>query len=109
MERVRYGRVDNTRLPKNTLVTIRRDDMIYFGISRCRLDADRFTKEDGKRLAKQRADIAASGVAGAWTIDGSFYVHKSEVFGQVAVEDISKLLDYFQNIDEISYQNAKSN
>ncbi len=106
-ERVRYGRVADTHLPKNTLVTIRKDDTVYFGISRCRLSADRFTKEEGKRRAKQRADIAASNVAGAWTIDGSFYVHKSGVFGQVAADDIIKLLTYFRNVDELNRESNR--
>lgn len=98
--RVRYGR-DKNNAPKNTLVTIRTGDTIYFGISRCLLSADRPNKTEGKRRAQMRADIAASGVAGAWTIDGSFYLHTSGLFGQVNFDDIPKLLSYFDNVDSV--------
>lgn len=101
--RVRYGRVGNQ--PKNTLVTVRQGDTVFFGIARCRLNADTAVKDEGKRLAAFRANIAASNVAGAWDKDGSLFVHKSGVFGQVAVTDIKKLLEYFDNIEEISARN----
>jgi hypothetical protein len=101
--RVRYGRVGNQ--PKNTMVTIRKDDTIYFGIARCRLNADVAVKEEGKRLAAFRANIAASGVAGAWTIDNSLFVHKTGVFGQVNIAEVKKLLEYFDNIDKVSARN----
>lgn len=103
--RVRYGRNDDNA-PKNTLVTVRTGDTIYFGISRCRLPADRPNKEEGKRRAQQRADIAASGVAGAWTIDGSFYLHTSGLFGQVNFDEMPKLLSYFDNVDTVCKERA---
>jgi len=100
--RVRFGRIDDKRTPKNTLITHRKEDTIYFGISRyLPTDPDPFTKEEGKRRAMERLHIALSEVAGAWIIDGSFYLHKSGLFGQVAVGEITKLLSYFDNIDAI--------
>lgn len=101
-ERVRYGR-DNSGMPKNTLVTRRAEDAdtIYFGISRCRLPCDRPNKDTGKTLAGRRADIAESNVAGSWIIDGSLYVHSSGLFGRVNVDEIGKLLSYFDSVDEL--------
>jgi hypothetical protein len=101
--RVRYGRVNNQ--PKNTLVTICDGETIYFGISRCRMNEDRVNKEEGKRLALFRAEIAASNVAGAWAKDGTLFVHKTGVFGNVKKDDVRKLLEYFDNIDEFAVEN----
>jgi len=101
--RVRYGRVGNQ--PKNTLVTVRKGDTIYFGIARCRLNADTAIKEEGRRLAAFRARIALDNVAGAWTVDNTLFVHKSGVFGQVNISEIKKLLQYFNTIDKVSAQN----
>ena len=80
---------------------IRKNDTIYFGISRCRLLCDRPNKESGKAIAHRRADIAASQVAGSWIIDGGFYLHTSGLFGQVPYDEMLKLLSYFKDVDTI--------
>ena|SRR5271157_5373344 len=103
--RVRYGKVNDQA--KNTLVTIRDGDMIYFGISRCRLGADKVNKEEGKKRATIRANVAAKNVAPVVQIygDGTLYAHKSGMFGNVRATDILDLLSYFDNIDEIMLPN----
>jgi hypothetical protein len=97
---VRYSRVKNQ--PKNTLVTKRDGETIFFGIARCRLKADHATKEEGRKLAEFRANIAveASG-AGQFNRDGTFVVHSTGMFGCVGVADILKLLKYFDNLERI--------
>jgi hypothetical protein len=100
--RVRYSHVVNQL--KNTLVTVSNGETIYFGIARCRLNADTATKKEGKRLAEFRATIAAT-VAGVYKVDGSLAIHKSGVFGQVNVVEVIKLLEYFDHIDEVSAHN----
>lgn len=100
--RIRFGRVGENRTPKNTLATVRRDGSVYFGISRCLLSVDRPDKNEGKRRAFDRLAVALSNKAGSWVVDGSFYLHKSGLFGQVGLDEVKKLLEYFDNIDEIS-------
>lgn len=99
MFRVRYSR-NYKNAPKNTLVTIRKDDTIYFGISRCNSDFDRPNKEIGKALALKRAEISATGAAGSWYNEGSLQVHKSGLLGRVDRVDIVRLLEYFDKVDE---------
>jgi len=99
--RVRYGKVNNQA--KNTLVTIRNGDTIYFGISRCRLSADKVSKEEGKKKATIRATVAAQNVAPLALVDGTscLFVHKTGLFGNINFKDILVLLSYFEKIDNI--------
>jgi len=106
-ERVRYGRIGDTRVPKNTLVTVRKDDTVYFGIARCRVNADKFAKDKGVELAKLRANIAQQNPTGDCKVDGTLSIHRSGVFGQVDVTEIKKLLTYFDNIDTLSVPSKK--
>lgn len=103
MEKVRFGRIEDTREPKNTLVTVRKDDQIYFGISRCRITHDKFNKEEGLKLARLRANVAIADPKGKWTIDDKdFRLHSSGLFGSVNINAVGELLDYFNNIDVIA-------
>lgn len=111
--RVRYGRTDVTRVvratkltpshtvtervPKNTLSTVRRGDIIYFGIARCNSLLDRFNRDTGKLIASNRAVLAAS--EGGLT-DG-FELHNSGLRGSVGVQNIKLLLQYFDNVDDV--------
>ncbi len=106
-ERTKEGKLKKTS-PKNTMVTMRDGDIIYFGIARCRIEVDTMSKDEGKRIAKFRADLAASHVAGAWKTDGTLAVHRSGVFGQVHKDEVLKLLKYFDNIDQIEYERSRS-
>ena len=110
-ERVRYSRVDTEtgdRIPKNTLLTIRDGDLVHFGISRCNTKFDRFNKNIGKLIAKNRARVAAS-EAGVGGIPGrqlkasdveDFILHYSGLRGTVKIDSIKALLEYFKNIDK---------
>ena len=93
------------RHPKNTLVTARDNDVIFFGIARCHVPLDTMSKEKGKALALNRLNSAfeASSLErpNMWVVDGSFRIHRGGLFGQVGVEEIKKLLQYFDNLDEI--------
>lgn len=110
MERVRYSRVKvgiDNRVPKNTLLTIRDGDLVHFGIARCNTKFDRFNKNIGKLIAKNRARVAA-GEAGVGGMPGrqlkasdieDFILHHSGLRGTVKVSSIKALLEYFKNID----------
>jgi len=95
--RVRYGKINNQA--KNTLVTVRDGDVIYFGISRCRLNADKMNKVEGKKLATVRANVALHGSTNLTLQEGTLFVHKSNMFGKVHHSEIKKLLEYFDTID----------
>jgi len=93
-ERVRYNRKPDSRLPRDTLVTFRSEDTVYFGISRCNPE-DRFTKEQGKTRARLRADIASQG---KWKVSDDCYLHSSGLMGQVPVDKVVRLLNYFNDL-----------
>lgn len=61
METTRYGYNDKGQR-KNVLFTIRDDNkgVIYFGVSRCDLTCDKFDKDAGIKIAKERALRAQS-------------------------------------------------
>ena len=92
---IRYGRTANNR-PKNTLYTIRVDNQVYFGISRCNTEQDQFSKAHGRYIASGRAELALED--GADSED--MLVHVSGLRGVVAAEKVDKLLTYFKQIDE---------
>jgi hypothetical protein len=97
---VRYGRVDGQ--PKNCLFTIRRDNIIYFGISRCRFDSgDRFVKDKGRFIASERAALVIDELD-----DGvnDLTVDTSGLRGAVNRDNVVKLLQYFDNVDAIIKQ-----
>ena len=100
--RIRFSKTIKGNIPKNTLVTVREGDTVYFGISRCNLRADQPSKKAGVHIARQRAEVATRNIAGLWYIDGTFYLHKYGVFGQVHMDEIQKLLTHFDNVDEIA-------
>lgn len=98
--RVRYGR-DENRTPKNTLVTVRIEDTLFFGISRCRVNDDRPVKDVGKDLASIRCSVAVDEPWNTATRDGTFEIHKSGLLGCVDISEKEKLLSYFRNIDNV--------
>jgi len=103
-ERVRYGRVDVTtrgeRVPKNTLLTIRDGDLVYFGIVRCNSRLDRFSKNTGKLIAKNRARLAANETKEVVKVaKDKLATHFSGLRGTVGVDNIRDLLQYFKDID----------
>ena len=99
-ERTRYSKHPNKSNRKNTLFTFREGDFIYFGISRCNLNAgDKFTKKQGYAVAKARAYKASEEFLPpnmAYTLT----THENGLRGVCQVKDVHKLLQYFENIDE---------
>lgn len=109
--RVRYGRVADTNAPKNTLVTLRQGDTVYFGIARCNTVAgDAFKRARGTLIAANRARTAASEVPGTRYVAGNGItnLHQSCLRGSVPVSDVKKLLEYFRNVDSFMYDLAVS-
>ena len=96
-ERVRYNRKPDSRLPRDTLVTFRSEDTVYFGISRCNPE-DRFTKEQGKTRARLRANVASQNCAGNWKINDGCHLHSSGLMGKVPVDKVVRLLNYFNDL-----------
>lgn len=106
--RVRYGRRES-RTPKNTLVTFRNGNTVYFGISRCNVEAgDTFLKSLGKHIAKQRADMASVNPDESKDLvpGTSVKVHESGLRGRVDIGHIKELLKTFDNIDDVLYRKA---
>ena len=99
--RVRFSKVGDSRMPKNTLVTKRDGDTIYFGISRCMLSQDTLRKVEGRNWAMDRLKQAMTEKIQSWITDGSFNLDTSGLYGTVGVEDVKKLLRYFENIDVV--------
>ena len=96
--RVRYSRLED-RCPKNTLVTYRNENLVYFGISRCHSKNDRFSKELGKDLAETRAQLALNEAGNIE--ESNMSIHRSGLRGVAKVDEVKQLLTYFQNIDNI--------
>lgn len=110
---------------KNTLVTIRDGDTIFFGISRCNVTAgDKFSKAKGQMVAKARAEKAmqefgAIGAAvnsvrteqqadGFVTGDGQLSTHFSGLRGFISANAVVELLQYFREIDKIAHNPRSS-
>jgi len=108
--RVRYGRVEN-RMPKNTLVTMRVDGKIYFGIARCNNKMDAFKREVGTHIATGRVILASHECGEGYMLhaglNGDMRVHQNYLRGIVSVEDVHELLDYFNRIDDICLRGDK--
>lgn len=116
--RVRYGRVTNSKLtktentnfknntvPKNTLITYRVGDAVYFGISRCNKNLDVFNKYLGKKIAIDRAVLAQNDSSDTSRSEENLTVHSSGLRGYTDINNIKNLIEYFYNIDKISLNN----
>ena len=75
--------------PKNTLITVRDGDRIFFGISRCN-KKDIFSKKRGKEIARLRVEAAQKEFASKSNHDG-----QSLLYG--VTTDIENLLEFFHN------------
>jgi hypothetical protein len=105
--RIRYGRV-NEYIPKNTLVTLRDGNTIYFGIARCNTSAgDVFRKNIGKLIAGRRAAIATCESDKYDYLTGTnIQVHNSGLRGKVSSDNVVELLQTFDEIDQLLYNKA---
>ncbi|MFA5024151.1 MAG: hypothetical protein WC523_04305 [Patescibacteria group bacterium] len=93
------------RSPKNTLVTIRDNNSIYFGIARCKLSVSIMDKKEGKYGATTRAQSAKDSYS---TVHEALYIDDSGLSGRVEIDNIVKLLEYFDNLDAIMVQKAQN-
>ena len=106
--RVRYSRFSKeNRTPKNTLVTVRKDGIVYFGIARCNRKLDTFHKSVGTHIATKRMELVDKDNENdidMWKyfqIDNSkLFVHNSNLRGWVPIEDAKLLIKYFHVVDE---------
>lgn len=96
--RFRHGRNRRGELC-GTLVTVREGDTIYFGIAKCNLKCDSFSKADGRERAIDKAYIAYDNrdkFRNPIVKDG-LTLHKSGLLGKCNVDNIPALLDYFRD------------
>lgn len=104
--RVRYSRLSREdRTPKNTLVTIRRGDTVYFGIARCNRKLDTFHKNIGTYIAQQRVQLAQTEPRDDYSTyvpesNSDFVLHKSGLRGSVSLTNIKEVVNYFRIVDE---------
>jgi len=102
--RIRYDKRDEFNCPKNTLVTHRVGDYIYWGISRCNKEAsDRFSKKTGKMIADARASFFLD-IFDPSESEEEFVVGESLMYGRCKKEKIRDLLEHFKNIDRIKFE-----
>ena len=97
--RIRYSRLEG-RKPKNTLVTIRDCDTVYFGIARCNIQLDTFYRKVGTHIAEQRALLAREDEQDRYTSNDGMVLHQSGLRGSVPVNKVSSMIEHFRSIDE---------
>ena len=96
---VRFGKQKNNR--KDTMVTFRKDDLIFFGVARCNVKVgDKFDRELGKKIALSRAEKALVMHQAGKASFTSQEVKLSQVsdfvgYGCIPVVEIKELLQYF--------------
>lgn len=102
-KRVRYSRLENRR-PKNTLVTIRDGNNVYFGIARCNVKLDTFHKNIGTYIAEQRAkralDTTERDSEEHYSSHNNLRLHESGLRGYTTLEKVKEVVNYFRNVDE---------
>ena len=94
--RVRYGYAQKGKYKgklRSALVTVRKGDRIFFGLSKCNLKADKWNKIDAIDWAKSRADLA---VKDGFSKIGDVSVHNSGLFGSVHCDDADQMIEYFR-------------
>ena len=105
-EMTRYSKNPDRCNRTNTLVTIKEGDLIFFGISRCNKTAgDTFLKSKGSMVAKARAIRAK--IEGR-EATGEFTLYANGLRGSCSQANIRSLLEYFDNVDTIMYNDAIS-
>lgn len=92
---VRYSKAEDQ--PKNTLLTLRLEGFIFFGIARCNLGCqDKFSKKAGRAIAAERLKYAIS-ESGRPKIN--MLVGKSHLWGCCREDREDHLRDHFDDID----------
>jgi hypothetical protein len=102
--RVRYSNINGskTKAHKNTLLTMSKNDLIFFGIARCNLESgDKFSKKMGKALAVERLLAIRTGFLDGGDISTTgLYRSRNMLSGWCTVDSVSELLKHFHAIDE---------
>lgn len=95
---IRYSRfgLGDASVPKNTLVTYRDGEQVYFGIARCNLQADHPSKLLGRSQARFRADHAVRRLGGVKCV---FLINEGGLDGKCHQDTLHMLLDYFYGLD----------
>ena len=110
-EMTRYSKNPDKSNRKNTLFTIRDGDNVFFGIARCnRFVGDTFRKSQGQMIAKARAIRAKIDFDTMPAELGMppFLTHANGLRGFCDKANIVELLQYFESIDDIMREEAKS-
>lgn len=107
--RVRYSRESRKdRTPKNTLVTQRRDGTVYFGIARCnRAAGDTFKRQGpngGSTIAQVRLQLSLEDDVASLVNRGNVWIHPKGLRGQVRVENVKEMIEFFNNVDAWCYE-----
>ena len=102
--RIRYNKGER----KNTLVTIREGNVLYWGIARCNSHVgDRFNKAKGRFIALGRAKTEQSRYRQEFgNLYLEFSTHSSSLRGHCDMEDVHCLLKYFDNIDAFIFRGS---
>jgi hypothetical protein len=95
-QQIRYSRFGREEIPKNTLFTIRYEDNVYFGISRCNLKYDRCVKKEGIKFAKEKAQKALVDLK---EFPCNFFIDAVGLSGKCNIFLLPALLEYFYFID----------
>ena len=103
--RIRYAFSDEReRFRKNTLITEKVDDLLFFAISRCNTKAnDVFDKVLGRNTAELRLNHAKMTREHYGTLlpPLPFYVSANGLWGWCPVSKVKNLLHHFDNIDDL--------
>ncbi len=96
-QQIRYSRFGREEIPKNTLFTIRDENNVYFGISRCNLKHDRCVKKEGIKFAKEKAQKALEALKEPFAC--SLFIDADGLSGKCNISLLPSLLEYFYFID----------
>jgi len=103
--RIRYTFSDeHKRFRKNTLITEKVDDLLFFGISRCNTEVnDAFDKVIGRNTAELRLNHAKMTREHYDKLlpQLPFYVSANGLWGWCPVTKVKNLLYHFDNIDDL--------
>lgn len=110
-EMVRFNKDKKFHQRKDTLYTKRYDNKIFYGIARLKKKSDKFYRETGVMLAKERAEDALivyknykdlhnycmtnCGLSSSYTKNPVF---EGSDYGWVTFEHVKSLLEYFRNL-----------
>ena len=100
---IRYSKLHNILGHKNTLVTFRKGNLLYFGISRWnRKYGIPFRKKEGVAIAQARAEDAVLFLSteNSANLSGC-HILPPGLYGYCHVSYVSALLNYFDNLDNM--------